>query len=58
MRFSLGRRGALVTISAIVVALAGGAVYALIPQDGIITGCYVKATGVLRVIAAAAPSCR
>jgi hypothetical protein len=44
--------------SVIAVALAGGAAYALIPQDGVITGCYAKATGVLRIIDAAVATCR
>lgn len=59
MRSSVvGTRGTLVTMSVIAVALAGGAAYALIPQDGIISGCYAKSTGVLRVIDAAVSSCR
>jgi len=57
MRLSLGRRSTLFTVSAIAVALAGGVAYALIPQDGVITGCYARGTGSLRVIDAGA-TCR
>jgi hypothetical protein len=54
----IGTRGTLVITSAIAVALAGGAAYALIPQDNIISACYARATGALRVIDAAVSTCR
>lgn len=42
----------------IVVALAGGVAYAAIPQGGVISACYGKATGDVRVIDAATAACR
>lgn len=58
MKFSVGPRGMVMLMSAIAVALAGGATYALIPDNGVISGCYAKNTGALRVIDPAAGGCR
>jgi hypothetical protein len=59
MKSSLvGTRGRVVVMSIVAVALAGGATYALIPQDGVISACFVKSTGALRVIDATVASCR
>jgi hypothetical protein len=59
MRFSVvGTRGTLVMTSLIAVALAGGATYALIPQGGVISACYTKATGAIRIIDVTLSSCR
>jgi hypothetical protein len=47
----------LVIAGAIGIALGGGATYALIPQNGVISACYARNTGALRVIDATA-TCR
>jgi hypothetical protein len=59
MRVALKRtRGTLVVTSVVAVALAGGVAYALIPQNGVISACYAKATGDLRIVDATETSCR
>ena len=59
MRVRLERtRSTAGVLSIVAVALAGGVTYALIPQDGVISACYVKATGALRVIDAVVATCR
>jgi hypothetical protein len=59
MRWSfVGARRTFVLASIIMVGLAGGATYALIQQDGVISACYTRTTGALRVIDAAVASCR
>jgi len=59
MKLSLvGARGKMLMIAAILVAVGGGATYALIPDGGVISACYNKATGALRIIDAATTPCR
>jgi len=54
----LEKRPMVVMMSAIAVAVAGVATYALIPEGGVISACYVKNTGALRVIDPAVTACR
>src|SRR5687768_15700904 len=57
MSSPVGMRGTLIIAGAIGIALGGGATYALIPQNGVISACYARNTGALRVIDATA-TCR
>ena len=57
MRFSLGT-GTVFVMSTMAMTLAGSAAYAQIPQDGVITACYARSTGAIRVIDPAVASCR
>ena len=43
---------------ALVVLVAGGVAYATIPSNGVITGCYTRSGGALRVIDANVTNCR
>ena len=59
MRVRLERtRSTAGVLSIIAMVLAGGVAYALIPQGGVISACFVKATGTLRIIDAATTTCR
>ena len=54
-----GRRALLVGGGlALAVLVAGGVAYATIPSNGVITGCYTKSGGTLRVIDANVTNCR
>src|SRR5690349_17616196 len=57
-RLLVGARGKLLMIAAISLAVGGGATYALIPDGGVISACYNKASGALRIIDAATTACR
>ncbi|MGH3100262.1 MAG: hypothetical protein ACRDPU_04690, partial [Thermoleophilia bacterium] len=52
MRFS---RPALILLLALVLAVAGGATFAIAQSGGVLNACYNSTTGDLRVITAAAP---
>ncbi len=57
MRYSIGRRGAVVAAVATVAAVAVGIAWAAIPSGGVITACFTKNGGALRVIDAQTSNC-
>jgi len=52
-----GRRLGLAGIGVVLAVIAGGAAYATIPNNGVISGCYAKSGGTLRVIDSSTGSC-
>ena len=52
-----GRRIGLAGIGVALAVIAGGAAYATIPSSGLISGCYTKSGGTLRVIDSSTASC-
>jgi hypothetical protein len=56
---SLASRRRLTGVCVVLVTLAGGgAAFATIPDGGVVSGCYAKSTGALRVLDAAASQCK
>jgi hypothetical protein len=57
MEAKSGRRLGLAGIGIALAVIAGGAAYATIPSNGVISGCYTKSGGTLRVIDPSTGSC-